>query len=935
MAVEMEFCLLGPMTVRRDGVPVPVARGNQRAVLATLLLRANEPVRVADLAEVLWGADSPPSVRVTVQNYVKRLRRTLGEDGQDRIRTMPHGYLIEVDAGEVDVSRFAALTARARSSAREGSWEQASAQAGSALSLWRGKPLGDVESEALTQKEVPRLMEIRLQALETRLDAELHLGGHADVIPELQHLTDANPTHENLHALLMLALYRCGRQAEALAVYRRLREVLIADLGAEPTTQTRDLHHQILTGDPALAVPAPPSVPTGRVPMVPRELPAAVPDFIGRDTELSVLTRLAEEATRGTVVISAIGGTAGVGKTALALHFAHRVADLFPDGQLYANLRGFAPSGAPATPAEVIRGFLDVLGVPPERIPPTADAQAGLYRSLLSERKMLIVLDNARDEQQVRPLLPASPASLVVVTSRSQLSGLATTNGARLVSLDVLTHTEAMRLVAARIGSTRTAAEPAAIEEIAALCACLPLALAVAAARAAASPRFPLTTLAAELRRAADRLDALDSGDPAVSVRAVFSWSYRQLSDDAARMFRLLGLHPGPDISVCAAASLSAVDEAQARRLLRELARDCLITEHAPGRYAFHDLLRAYAASQAADCDSEPDRDAAIGRVLDHYLHTAARAADLLGRRESPLALGAPRPGAVLGQPADHGQAMAWFEAEHHVLLAVVAFAAETGADHHAWQLPWVMKEYLRRGGYPHERATIFGAALAAAERLHDVPGQAMVLRALGNACTDTGKYDQARAHLERCIVLYQRLGDHMGQAWAQHNLSTLAEARGRYADALKHNEQALRLVQLIGDEPGEAEILGNVGWFHALLGDYHQARTFCEKSLAVSAKLGGCDFDHAVWDTLGYVELQLGDLAQACAHLEHALGLCRNYSDRYTEAEILTHLGDARHAAAELPQARQAWQQALTIYDDLQHHDAGKVRAKLASLDG
>jgi transcriptional regulator with XRE-family HTH domain len=338
----------------------------------------------------------------------------------------------------------------------------------------------------------------------------------------------------------------------------------------------------------------------GVVPQVPRQLPAAVADFTGRAAELQTLSRMLDEAgagVPGTVVISAIGGTAGVGKTALALYWAHRAAGRFADGQLYVNLRGFDPSGAPATPAEAIRRFLDALAVPPERIPPDPEAQAGLYRSLLADRKMLVVLDNARDEQQVRPLLPASPGSLVLVTSRNQLAGLAAAERARLLTVDVLAHDESVQLLTDRLGARRAAAEPEAVDEIARLCAHLPLALTVAAARAAVRPGFPIASLAADLRDTAGRLDALDSGDPGASVRAVFSWSYQQLSAEAARMFRLLGLHPGPDISVPAAASLAAVEKPEARRLLRELARGCLIAEHIPGRYAFHDLLRAYAAT--------------------------------------------------------------------------------------------------------------------------------------------------------------------------------------------------------------------------------------------------------------------------------------------------------------------------------------------------
>jgi tetratricopeptide (TPR) repeat protein/transcriptional regulator with XRE-family HTH domain len=674
-----------------------------------------------------------------------------------------------------------------------------------------------------------------------------------------------------------------------------------------------------------------------RTAAVPRQLPAAVPDFTGRAAELKALTRMLDEAgagAPGTVVISAIGGTAGVGKTALTLRWAHQVAHRFPGGQLYVNLRGFDPAGTPATPAAAIRGLLDALGVPPERIPPAPDAQAGLYRSLVADKQMLIVLDNARNEQQVRPLLPASPASLILVTSRNQLAGLAAADGARLVSLDVLTDEEAVQLLTARLGPARAAAEPDAVTEIARLCAYLPLALAVAAARTAARPRFPLAALAAELRDSADRLDALDAGDPAASVAAVFSWSYRQLSPEAARMFRLLGLHPGPDISIPAAASLAAVDEPEARRLLRDLTRDCLITEYLPGRYAFHDLLRAYAAARARDSDSEPQRDAAIGRVLDHYLHTAGRASFLLRRTQEPVALAVPEPGTCPERLGDRRQALAWFEAEHQVLLGAVALAAETGGDSRAWQLPWAMADYLRRRGYPHERVTVMGSALAAANRQGDAFGQAASLRGLGYACSAIGAYDQARAHLEHCLPFYQRLGDRIGEACARQNLAGLAGTQGHYTDALGHSEQALRLFRATGDEAGQALALNNVAWWHARLGHYQQARPFCEQSLALIARLAGCDFESAVWDTLGYIELHLGDYARAAAHFESALGLCRDHGDRYQEAETLTHVGDARHAAGQLPQARQAWQQALTIYEDMQHPDADIVRAKLDGMD-
>jgi DNA-binding SARP family transcriptional activator/tetratricopeptide (TPR) repeat protein len=944
MAAEMEFGLLGPLTVRCDGTALVVPRGRQRAVLAALLLRANHVVSVDELAEVLWGSDLPSSARVSVQNYVMRLRSTLGLAGS-RIATQPHGYLICVENGELDIARFEALLGQARAAARQSRWPETAHRAAAALTLWRGEPLADADSDVLTAREAPRLAELRLQAAETRIDADLHLGRHGEVIGELRQLAGAQPLRERLHALLMLALYRDSRQAEALSAYRQARQVLIEELGTEPGPELRQLHQQILAADPALVRTGPATSAATAGGPVPRQLPAAVADFTARAAELAALTQMLGQAGAGgpgTVVIRAIGGAAGVGKTALALHWAHQVADRFSDGQLYVNLRGYDPSGNPATPTEAIRGFLDALGVPPERIPRAPDAQAGLYRSLLSGKRMLIVLDNARNEQQVRPLLPASPGTLVLVTSRSQLSGLGAADGARLITLDVLSHGEAVQLLSTRLGRDRAAAEPSAVDQIASLCACLPLALAVAAARAATRPGFTLAALAAELTDSASRLDALDAGDPGSSVRAVFSWSTRQLTGEARRMFRLLGIHPGPDITVPAAASLAGRRESQARALLRELARTHLITEHVPGRYAFHDLLRAYAAEQARHAGSDAARREATGRMLDHYLHTAARAARLLIPSKEPVVLAPPRPGAAAGQPADHSQALAWFEAEHQVLLAAVTLAAGSGFDSHAWQLPWAMSSFLQPRGHWQENAATQRTALAAATRLGDTAAQALSGRLLANACLDLGDYDQARGHYASSLTLAQQLGNRLGEAKTHHNLAELAERQGRslgdlaqrqgrYADALGHAEQALRLYQAIGDKTNEAEELNEVGWCHDLLGDYQQARAFSRQALTLSAEIGDRWVEGEAWETLGYAEHHLGNLAEAAACYQRALGILREAGDRFHEAEILTHLGDNHHAAGELTQAREAWQQALAILEGLQHSDADQVRAKLA----
>jgi len=693
VAEEMEFCLLGPLLVRRGGVVVAVSPGRQRVLLAALLLSGNRVVLVDELAEALWGSSPPPSARVSLQNYVLRLRRCLAGGGVPRILHQPGGYLISFDAGELDVVRFESLLGAGRQAVRAGSWEVAADRLRAALSLWRGQPLSGVASELLAVREVPRLAELRWQALEARIDADLHLGRHAEVIAELRRLAAAEPLRERLHALLMLALYRDGQQGAALAAYQAARSVLAGELGAEPGPGLRRLQQQVLSADPALAAPGvsggaggPAGTGAGQWPgpVVPRQLPAAAAHFAGRAGELKVLDGLLERAagTGDTAVISAITGTAGIGKTALAVRWARQVAGRFPDGQLHVDLRGFGPAGPPVMPGEAIGSFLDGLGVPAERIPAGLEARAGLYRSLLAGKRMLIVLDNARDPAQVRPLLPAWPGCLVLVTSRNQLTGLAAADGAHLLTLDVLTEPEARALLERRLGTGRVTGQAAAVTELTRLCARLPLALSIAAARAAACPGLSLTALAAELRGTPARLDALGTGDAATDVRTVFSWSCQQLTGPGARMFRLLAVHPGPDITAPAAASLSGVPLPQARHALAELASAHLITEHAPGRYAFHDLLRVYAAEQARARESEPERDAAEHRVLDHYLHTAAAAALLLHPDHEPISLNPPQPGVQPEELTSRRQALDWVAAEPHVLLAVISHAPSTGSAH-------------------------------------------------------------------------------------------------------------------------------------------------------------------------------------------------------------------------------------------------------------
>ena len=685
----------------------------------------------------------------------------------------------------------------------------------------------------------------------------------------------------------------------------------------------------------AASVPEP-APPVAGQPAVPRELPAAIRHFAGRTSELATLTGLLDRASQpppGTVVISAIDGTPGVGKTAMALHWAHQVAGEFPDGQLYVNLRGFDPSGAPVAPEAAVRGFLESLGVPVGRIPVGLDARTSLYRSMLAGKRMFVLLDNALDAAQVRPLLPGGPCSLVVVTSRSELTGLAVTEGATQISLDVLTPAEARELLSSWLGNTRVRAERKAVAEIIGLCARLPLALAITAARAAARPDLPLTALAAELRQARERLDVLVTGDAATDVRAVFSWSYQSLDGAAARLFRLIGTHPGPDISAPAAASLAGLPLTETQVALAELVGAHLLTEHVPGRFTFHDLLRAYAAEQANAADSDTERQAAIHRMLDHYLHTGCAAAHRINPSRAPLTLSAVRPGVSLEGLADRQQALFWFEAERQVLLAMPEAAAAAGFDAHAWQIAWAPATFLQWRGHWSDGVRIQRTALAAARRLGDLSGQAHACYLLALAVLPDDPRGESGALLAEALALWEQLGDPTGQGRSLFALSRLAERQGDYEAALAHAHHALGLFRAAGNRAGQASALNAVGWFHALLDNYEQALACCQESLALQRAAGYLDSLADTLDSIGYAHFRLGHQADAIASYQQALEACRRQLNRRQEADILDHLGDARHAAGDRDLARDAWQQCLDILEELGRADADQVRAKIGKL--
>ena len=802
---------------------------------------------------------------------------------------------------------------------------------------------------------------------------------HAEVTAELRQLVAAHPLQEQFHAQLMLSLYRGGRQADALAAYQRARRVVTEELGIEPSPELRLLHQRILTADdelllaangepagpesgvsPAMLVPAPRDPgpgntqpgnaghenpahrdPAHRDPaatperLVPRQLPVATRHFAGRDDALKTLAGLAGEAaeTSHATVIAVIAGTAGIGKTTLALHFGHQAAELFPDGQLYLNLRGFDPAGPPMTPEEALRLLLGSLAVPAARIPGGLDAQAGLYRSLLAGTRTLVLLDNARDVDQVRPLLPASPGCLVIVTSRSQLTGLVATESAFPLTLDVLADAEAQELLTRRLGAQRVEDDPGAADELIQLCARLPLALSIAAARSVSQPGLSLAALTVELRDAPGRLDALDAGQAAANVRAVLSWSYRQLDPATARLFRLLGLHAGPDVSAAAVASLAGVPLPGARRGLGELTRAHLLTEHAPGRFSSHDLLRAYAAELAQSADSEAERRAATGRMLDHYLRTAHRAALRLHPTRRQITLAPPEPGAEPEPIADAAAAQAWFDAELQVLMAAAGRALETGFDVQVWQIAWTLFRYLETRGRWHDWVRIEEYALAATERLGDQSAHALAHQRYGFACGRLGNYADAYAHLERGLSIHTELGDHAGQAYVHNALAIMLDSQGRTGDALEQAQRALDSYTAAGHANGRAVALNAVAWFCALLGNYPQALSYAGQSLEVSREIGSEDGMAAALDTLGYASQHLGRHAEAIRCYRQALDLHLEISGNWGAAETLGHLGDARYAAGDVAGARADWEESLVILDDLNHPDATHIRAKLKAL--
>jgi DNA-binding SARP family transcriptional activator len=924
----LDIRLLGPLDVSSDGRPVPLPTGRLPALLAVLAMSAGQTVSAERLAIAVWGEDLAVDARANVQTNVKRLRRLIGAD---RIATRGHGYALDVDPDRVDALRFERLIEAVAAADRP---ELQRELLDDALRLWRGAPFEDIASDWLAQAPAARLQERYLAAIERRTDLDLADESRtdvADLAAALDDQTRRHPLRESLWLRLLLVLQRAGRSAEALERYETMRRGLAEELGTDPGPDLQRVHADLLAGRQPQPPAAAPLV-TTRV--VPRQLPADTGAFSGRDTELAALDRmLGDGADSHASGIAAITGTAGVGKTTLAVHWAHRIADRFPDGQLYVNLRGFDPSRPPVPPAEALRGILDALQVPPQQIPSGLDAQAGLYRSLLAGQRMLVVLDNAADADQVTPLLPGASGCLAIVTSRSRLTGLLAA-GAQAVALDVLDRAEAAKLLVRRLGADRVAAEPEAADQIVASCAGLPLALAVVGARAAARPDFPLATLAGQLREARNDLEEFDGGDCATDVRAVFSWSYRSLTEPAARLFRLLGLHPGPDVTVGAAASLAGQPVADVRPLLAGLADAHLVSEYIPGRYSFHDLLRAYAAELTATLDEPDVRDAAMRRMLDHYLRTAHQADRLLyphGEAASPATA---ESGVAVEDLRDGDQAMAWLTAEHRVLLGVVDQAGRDGFDRHVCHLARATSVFFHRRGHWEDRATVHSAALAAAHRLGDRAEEARAHRNLATVYADLARFDDAQDHFGQALELAEAAGDTLGQAQVHYERNLAYTTQGRNAEALAAAEEALRRFQDVGNQVGEAAALTDVGWGHGRLGDHRQALELLGRALALHEELGNHAYQGHALSCMAESHEQLGELDQAIADSRRAEQLFDRIGDRYGVASTLARLGELYQRVDDPVAAAAARDEARPIIDELDPSAAAQIRGQLHRLE-
>jgi DNA-binding SARP family transcriptional activator len=892
-------------------------------VLAVLLLEANRVVPVYRLVDAAWGEDPPTTASHQVRKVVADLRRRLPDPSATIVTDGP-GYRMVINGDQLDVRIFEVRLARAREAESAGLMSNAVTQLHAALALWRGPALAGLDSPVI-RAAAEVLDERRMGALEHLADLRLDLGEAREQIGDLRALLADYPLREALRGQLMLALYRCGRQAEALLVYEEGRRLLADELGIDPGGDLARRYEYILRNDPELDVPAaapPPADPVNQPNQVtqasqvthatqakppPAMLPYDLSDFTGRAAELDGLLLIAEQASDRAPTVITIDGMAGVGKTTLAVHAAHRLAEGFPGGQLYVDLHGYTPGREPVDPNEALSTLLTALGLPGDQIPVDLVARSAAWRVQAASSRLLVLLDNAANTAQVRPLLPGAGGCLVMVTSRARLG----VDGSVPLSVVLPTDADALSLAARLLGEDRGAGEPDEVAELIEVCGRLPLAMRIAATRLNNRPQWTVGYLVSRLRREERRLGELALDDR--SVEAAVGLSYRGLSLEQQRMFRLLGQHPGADFDSYAAAALAGVPLEAAESLLEELLDARLLLQRQVGRYTFHDLLRSY-AHMAVRSDPEPELARAVHRLLDYYLHTADAAAHLIQPGRFRVDLDLRCPPAEVPPLTDRAAAMDWYDAERGGLLAVARYAVSHRMDQHATHLPRALAMYLLLRGQVQDEAPLLEAAVLAARRTGDRAAEMRSLLTLVIAQWHVGQFRQALIPAGRALEIAIEIADRRGEAVCLSRIGMLHNELGDFGEALDYNERALAIHRETEDRQEQRTVLNSQSVALAALGRYDEALAAAHQAVAIERDLGGASFGAAGLVNEAIARTGLGDLAGALAYLDEAGALARQVGSVGVEAEVAAQAAEVYRRLGRYDEAHRSVRQALDI---------------------